>query len=422
MSPLTGTRVVVLNWRDLGHGLGGGAERYAWEMARALVADGAQVTFVCGRDTGQDRRDRIEEIDVRRRGGAVTWLVWAALHLLRHRRRIDAVVDADCGVPAFSPLFVRRSTPVLLVVHHVHQHQFGLYFPRPVAAFGRWVEHTVVPAVYRRTRTVAVSESTRAEMRSQLGWRTPVALLPNGADPAPVDAEPLAVPPGRERIVALGRLVPHKRVELILQAVAALAEERPDVSLDVIGRGTERETLEALAVELGIEDRVRFCGFVAESEKHALLSGASLHVCASDVEGWGQVVIEASAHGVPTIARNVPGLRDSIRPGVTGWLVPDHPDATTQLAELVDQMRSSLDLLADPAVRQRTHVACRAWSEQFSWSRMHTTTRALLVTELERRGAAGPSRAVPTTGERRVAPLPSTHTPAHASRTIERGI
>src|SRR5690606_28349196 len=127
--------------------------------------------------------------------------------------------------------------------------------------------------VYRRTRTVAVSESTRAEMRSQLGWHTPVTLLPNGADPAPAGPEPEAPAPGEERIVALGRLVPHKRVELVLAAVAALAEERPGLRLDVVGRGTERENLEALAVELGIADRVRLCGFVAESEKHALLSG-----------------------------------------------------------------------------------------------------------------------------------------------------
>ena len=61
--------------------------------------------------------------------------------------------------------------------------------------------------------------------------------------------------------------------------------------------------------ELGLADRVRLQGFLPEAEKACSLTGARLHVCASDAEGWGQVVMEAAAYGVPTLARDVPGLR-----------------------------------------------------------------------------------------------------------------
>ena len=64
-------------------------------------------------------------------------------------------------------------------------------------------------------------------------------------------------------------------------------------------------------------------GFLGEDEKARVLDAARLHVCGSDAEGWGQVVLEAAAYGVPTLARDVPGMRDSVRDGVTGWLVAE---------------------------------------------------------------------------------------------------
>jgi glycosyltransferase involved in cell wall biosynthesis len=369
---LAGRRVVIVNWRDLDHSLAGGAEIYAWQYALALHEAGADVRFVTARDAGQSSRETRDGIAVRRGGGALTFYLFALGWLLLHRRRIDAVIDPAGGLPSFSPLVLRRGTPALLIVHHVHQAQFGAHFPAPVAAFGRWLERVAMRRVYRHQVTAAVSSSTREEMRRQLGWTGDIRILENGAAvPAPEALDAAAKDP--DRIVVLGRLVTHKRVDLVVEAVDRVRTRSSlagrDLRVDVIGRGPEHDALVALVAERGLADRVVFHGFVADEVKDALLARASVHVCASDAEGWGQAVIDAAAWGVPTLARDVPGLRDSIRSGETGWLVPDGaaPDVVRRLA---DALEDALVAAADPAVRLLRAEACSAWAHKFDWSQM----------------------------------------------------
>ncbi|MBU2696524.1 glycosyltransferase family 4 protein [Pimelobacter sp. 30-1] len=370
---LDGRRIVVVNWRDLDHALAGGAEIYAWQYARALREAGAEVHFVTARDEGQAARETRDGIAVRRGGGALGFYLFALTWLLRHRRRIDAVIDPACGLPSFSPLVLRRGTPALLIVHHVHQAQFAVHFPAPVAAFGRWMERVAMHRVYRHHVTAAVSPSTRDEMRRQLGWTGDIRILENGADvPAAADLDPVAK--DADRIVVLGRLVTHKRVDLVLEAFDRL-RERPalagrDLRVDVIGKGPEHDRLVALVAERGLADQVTFHGYLPTDAKDALLARAAVHVCGSDAEGWGQAVIDAAAWGVPTVARDVPGLRDSIRPGESGVLVPDSEDPAVLVRRLADAVEGALLDAADPATRVLRAEACRAWAHKFDWSQM----------------------------------------------------
>lgn len=373
---LAGARVAVVNWRDPGNRQAGGAESYAWQFATALREAGADVEFVTSRDLGQSPRDTVDGVRIIRRGGFITYFVWAFLHLLRHRRRYDLVMDASTGIPVFAPLAVRRRTPVILVMHHVHLDQFGTHFPRPVAWLGRFLEGWLMPRVYRRARTVAVSESTRQEMRDRLHWRGEIDLLMNGAtvpeDPGTPERDP-------HRLVVLGRLVTHKRVDLVVRAV----ERLPEATLEVIGRGPDHDSLAALIVELGVADRVTLHGFVDEETKSSLLRSSGLHMCASDAEGWGQVVIEAASYGVPTIARRVPGLRDAIEDGRTGWLLDDHPgDDEALVNELVAGVRRAFVRLDDPAQQGAMFAACRDWSGRFSWAGMRASTVVLVESTL----------------------------------------
>jgi glycosyltransferase involved in cell wall biosynthesis len=368
---------VVVNWRDPWHRLAGGSERYAWELARALVEAGASVEFWTARDAGQSTRETRDDVDVRRRGGLYPFYlgVWARLVGRRlRRRRPDAVLDMDCGIPSFTPLVVDRRTAVVLFVHHVHQAQFRVAMRRPVSDLGRFLEGRLMPLVYRGVPTVAVSESTVAEMREQLGWRGEVRVVHNGTDlPAPGPAAPASA----ERVVVLGRLVPHKRVDLVVRAFAHVRAERPGVTLDLVGAGPELPKVAALVDELGLGAVVRVHGFLPEDEKSEVLHAARLHVCASDAEGWGQVVLEAAAHGVPTLARDVPGMRDSVRPGSTGWLVdaPAGSDADHLIDVLSNGMLSALDVLQDPQARAHTAAESRTWAQGFAWSRMREEAR-----------------------------------------------
>jgi len=382
-STLAGRRAVVVNWRDPWHSLAGGSERYAWEFARALRAAGMRVEFLTAREPEQRAAEIRDGIEIRRAGGPFTFYLHAALMLLHRRNRLDVVIDPECGIPTFSPLFVRRSTAVVLVLHHVHQEQFRTYFPAPLAWLGRTLERVLMPIVYRRRATVAVSESSREEMLTQLGWTGPVGILGNGAASAS-DDDGVAEGKDVDRMVVLGRLVPHKRVDLVLHALDALRDERPGLHLDVCGKGPDRDRLEELTTRLGLTDRVTFHGFLAEADKERLLRQAGLHVCASDVEGWGQAVIDAAGYGVPTVARDVPGLRDSVRDGATGWLVPDAADIDVVQARLTAQIRTALHELEEPENLTLTVKACREWATAFSWPQMHDQARDLVAAELGR--------------------------------------
>jgi len=369
---LAGRRVVVANWRDLDHSMAGGAERYAWELARALADAGARVYFLTARERGRRRRESREGIRIHRGGGRFGFYAYAAAWLLRHRRSLDAVIDCEAGIPVFSPVWTAGSVPVVLLVHHVHQQQFGTYLPRPLAVLGRFLEGRAMPQVYRRAHTLAVSESTRAEMLVQLDWRGPVEVLHNGnTQPVPVK---VADEDTVDRVLVVGRLAPHKRVDVVVRAIAALRERRPTLRLDIVGQGPDTQVLHQLVEDLDAEKFVTVHGFLDEAAKADLIAHARLHVCASDVEGWGQVVIEAASYGVPTVARDVPGLRGSVRPGHTGWLVAEarQHDLRTVQSRMTVAIGDALEELEDPERRREIADECRAWAGGFSWTRMHS--------------------------------------------------
>lgn len=382
-STLRNARVVVANWRGPDHSMAGGSERYAWELAQGLAAAGARVDFLTARESGQRRNEVRDGIRLVRRGGRLTYYVLGLLWVLVRRGRIDAVVDMEAGIPLFSPLVVsRRRTGLMLVVHHVHLDQFGTYFPRPVAMLGRFLEGTVMPRVYRGVSAVAVSESTRQDMQRRLGWHGPITLLHNGN----VEAVAVQVAPEDtvDRLLVLGRLAPHKRVDVVIRAVAALQQTRPTLHLDIVGKGPDRERLETLVRDLEVEKHVTFHGFVSDQEKATLIARSRLHVCASDVEGWGQVVAEVAAYGVPTVARDVPGLRDSVRHQSTGWLMPEPvADLAAVQARLLVGIECALNELDDPERREEISAASETWAAQFDWKHMRAGAVALVALTLK---------------------------------------
>jgi glycosyltransferase involved in cell wall biosynthesis len=397
VADLGGVRILIANWRDPWHPEAGGAERYAWEMARALTARGAAVRFLTARGTGQSRGERREGIEIVRRGGRFTVYPRALGWLIAHRRSADVVLDCQNGIPFFTPLMLPRNVPVLCVVHHVHTAQFTVHFPAWLAWVGRLLEGPASRLAYRRQACVAVSPSTIAAMRERLRWTGDVYLIPNGspvppaaspprraAGPAPVapaDPAGLAHPAGqRGRLVWIGRLVAHKRAELVVGVAAR------GFTVDVIGRGPGAAAL-AAAIESAPAPAgmVRLHGYLAEEDKQALVGESLLHLNTSQGEGWGLCVLEAAALGVPTVAYDVEGLRDAVRDGQTGWLVRDGE-------ELADAVDRAVQELADPARRAEVATACRDWAARLSWERS-TARMARLVGACVRLGTARGTRA-----------------------------
>ncbi|NIP58766.1 MAG: glycosyltransferase, partial [Gemmatimonadetes bacterium] len=216
-----------------------------------------------------------------------------------------------------------------------------------------------VPRVYRDVPTVAVSESTAEDLVRRGMPPERITVIPNGIDLESFRPDPDDRPFDEPTLLYLGRLKRYKRVDLILRAVGLLRDEGRRVRLLVAGRGDREEALRALAGRLGLGDRVRFLGFVSEERKRRLLRRAWIHLLTSTKEGWGITNLEAAACGTPTVASDTPGLRDSVRHGETGLLVP-HGDVQA-LAKAVAR------LLDDGRERRRMGEEARRFAEGFSW-------------------------------------------------------
>ncbi|MGC4818250.1 glycosyltransferase family 4 protein [Micromonospora sp. DT63] len=372
---VAGRRIAVLNWKDPWHPDAGGAEVYAWQVARDLVTAGAEVTFVTARPDGQPGDETRDGIRIVRVGGR--WSIYPRVlgWLARRRRQFDAVVDCQNGIPFFSPAVLPADVPVVCVIHHVHDRQFRLYFGPLVGRFGAWLEGPVARRVYRRGVTLAVSPSTAVAVRDRLRWAGPVVVVPNGADAATPPVVGSGVRDPRPRVVCVGRVTRHKRVDLVLDAVDQLRAQRPDLRLDVVGGGPDVATIRRQVAERGLADVVTVHGHLPSTERDALLASAWLHVSASWGEGWGLVVVEAAAAGLPTVAFDVDGLRDAVRPGRTGWLVGEGDDPAGNLAVGLDR---ALDSLAAPGEAERMAAECRQWSGAFRWADTGRRVRAVL--------------------------------------------
>lgn len=175
-------------------------------------------------------------------------------------------------------------------------------------------------------------------------------------------------------VVAVGRLVPQKGFDMLLDAFARVADRVPDWSLLIWGEGPERKRLEAQRDALGLHDRVAMPGVTREHG--AWLHDADIFVLSSRFEGWGIVVGEAMAAGVPTISfdcRFGPG--EMITDGASGLLVPDGD--VPALGEAIAA------LCADPALRRRLSDGARIAAQRFRIDKVLLQWEAALREALE---------------------------------------
>ena len=259
-------------------------------------------------------------------------------------------------VPLFTPSWVKA--PVVLVAHHLFGATAFQAASPPVAGV-TWLLERAIPRYYRGVPTVAVSESTKQDLVERGMSARMIDVIPNGIDVRHYTPGDDADRAERPTLLFLGRLKKYKRVDLVIEAVARLAERGSDVALVVGGAGDQDASLRALAEDRGVADRVHFPGFVTEEEKLRLLRTSWIHVLTSPKEGWGISNLEAGACATPTVASDSPGLRESVVNGRTGLLVP-HGD--------VGRLTESLEhLLEDRERRMRMGREARAFAEGFSW-------------------------------------------------------
>ena len=143
-------------------------------------------------------------------------------------------------------------------------------------------------------------------------------------------------PPRTDEIICVGRLHPCKGQETLIRAVAELKSSFPQIAVNFVGGGRERENYENLAKKLGVERHCRFSGAASSDEVFRQMAQAALCVVPSRDEAFGWVNVEAHSVGTPVVASAVGGIKEVVVDGQTGFLVaPDDVAALTEKIELL---------------------------------------------------------------------------------------
>ena len=351
-------RILLVNWNDRENPQAGGAEIHLHELFGRIAGWGHEIQLVASGWPGCAPQATVDGIHVTRVAGRHSFALrgrGAVRHALR-QRPFDVVIEDINKVPLFLPPLTRL--PFVAIVPHLFGTTAFAEASAPLAAIV-WAAELPIPWVYRRAGFHAISESTRDDLvRRGVAAEREVVIHP-GVDSQAYRPDPATPRATRPTFLYLGRLKRYKGVELALRAIAAARQSRADITLDICGQGDDRPRLERLARELGLAAAVRFLGFVPEEEKRRLLRRAWAVVFPSPKEGWGITNVEAAACGTPALASDSDGLRESVRDGVTGYLVP-HGDS----AALANRM---LALANDPGLVERLGGAARSFAAGLSW-------------------------------------------------------
>ena len=361
-------RIDVVAWRDFDDPEAGGSELHAHRVMTAWSSAGIDVSMVTSSVPDGPKEVRRDGYRVVRRAGR--YAVFPRTALLGALGRIgsgDGLVEIWNGMPFFSPLWAH--SPHIVFLHHVHAEMWKMVLPSGLAESGYAIEHRLAPPVYRRTRIVTLSASSKREIVDQL--RIPhhrVSVTPPGVEPQ--------FSPGGQRsdtplVVAVGRLVPVKRLHLLIEALIRLKPDHPELTAVIAGEGYERPALEALIHDAGAESWISLPGYVSEDDLIDLYRRAWLVASTSLREGWGMTVTEAGACGTPSVVSRISGHEDAVRDGITGILV-DHPE---EFAGAIDTV------LRDDVLRKQLGMAALDHASRFTWDATARGTLAALGAE-----------------------------------------
>jgi len=323
---------------------GGGAQRTFVNLANALPDLGIETTVVAGRTDGPAKEwfgEQFSLIDLE--APRLRHAIGPLRKLLKSESPgilLSTLADANIAAWAAS-----RYLPVRLILRETNSH-------RARDDISWWRRQLISLAYPRADAVVALSEGVRGELTADYAidptkCRTIhnpvdvtalVGALADGPDSPILGKGPM--------VLGVGRLTRQKHFDLLLRGVAALPDRSIQIAL--LGEGPDRTAILSLAHELGLSDRLIMPGFV--SDLTPWLAHADIFVLSSLWEGFGHVIVEAMAAGLPVIATDCPhGPRDIIADGETGLLVPN--DDASALAAAIASM------LDDP---DRKHALGRA--------------------------------------------------------------
>jgi len=372
-------QILAINWQDITSPRAGGAEIHFQEIFKRIVQKGNDVTLLCSHYPGAKKYDEIDGIKIIRTGSFLLFsfsAFWEVRKILKERKW-DLVVEDINKLPFYS--FCWHNLPLLVVVHHFFDKAI---FREVNPLFGAYVylSERSIPIFYRRKSFLAVSQSTKEELLRRGIPGEKIKVIYCGIDHqlyrVNLDLKKDPVP----TILYLGRLKKYKSTDLLLKALPLIMKKVSDVRLVIVGEGDYKSELQNLTRNLGLENRVIFTGFVDEKTKVEWFHRAWVSVYPSIKEGWGLTNIEANACGTPAIASNVPGLRESVLPGKTGFLF--------EYGNIQDLADKIIRIIIDKELIDRLSQEGILWASNFSWDKVTEEVEKLLQDIVRNRGGS----------------------------------
>jgi glycosyltransferase involved in cell wall biosynthesis len=318
---------------------------------KRLVKKGHDVTQVSAGFRNGASEETIDGVKFIRVGNKYTVYRRARRWYQKSSKKFDVVIDEINTIPFGTPHFVNRGEKVYALIHQLAR-EFWYYETPPVISHignkfleDRWLRR------YLDVPTITISDSTRSDLIS-LGFKN-ISIIHMGYDFDPLPG--LAKKEETPTLVYVGRFKKAKLPDHVVEAYRLAREKVPGLRLWMIGDGYLKEKLEDRKIE-----GVTFFGRVSLAKKSELVSRANLLLVPGVREGWGLVVTEANAMGTPALGYNVPGLRDSIKEGRTGWLCDPNPKA---MAEGIAQ------ILSDGKTLELRSKAALVDAAQYTWDR-----------------------------------------------------
>jgi glycosyltransferase involved in cell wall biosynthesis len=318
----------------------GGAERWYRALAERLASEGHEVTYVTllQWDAGDEpdlpgvevvalggkRRPLYDDEGKRKIGPPLFYGASSLLWLARHGRRFDVVHTAS--FPFFSMLALAVVRPfarfqVLCDWHEVWSAEYWREYLGPVGGRIGWFVQWLCAKVPQRS--YAFSQLHAERLRALVPGREVVHLTGEySGDLTPPQPTP---GPTRPQVVYAGRYIPEKRVGALVPALVWVRERLPELQATFLGDGPERAAVIAAVQEAGLAEVVQVPGFVSAEEVDATFAGASCVVQPSCREGYGMVVVESAARGVPVVVAQAPdnAAVELVDEGVNGFVADE---------------------------------------------------------------------------------------------------
>lgn len=337
----------------------GGLETYCWEVGRAMARRGHEVTIAAG-DRGGPRHDEVRLVRFpfrieqswphfgnrfRRLMERLSFAAGGGLDHLASAGYDAVVINKPFDFPVLWQ--ARRRGMKARTLFRSGGTDFFLGDKLFAGAVDRWA---------------STSRYNAAQIEARYGRQ--VTVIHNGVDtehfhPVARDGDYAGVPALARVILSVGRLVGWKGLHVIIDALASLPG---DVHYLALGEGSERDVLQARAVERGVADRVHFAGRIPHGELPRWLARGDVFVQPSiGEEAFGISVVEAMACGLPVLASDNGGMKEIVVTGETGRLLP---------AGNVDAWRDAIAVLMDNAVLRAAQgdASRRRAIDHFTWA------------------------------------------------------